>query len=75
MLQKLKSIFRSKKEVEKLPVPGKCLVDIELAGQSHTFFQNAEFAEQLAKALPTGGIFSYKTEKGGYLINLVTFRH
>lgn len=70
MLRMLKSMFRAEKETAKLPVPGMCLIDIQLAGKTHTFFQQASFGEQLAATLPVGGFFEFQTPKGGYIINL-----
>lgn len=61
------------KETTKPPDTNKCLVNIQLAGEMHIFYQDIFFVDCLIKAvktLPEGGFFEFKTCKGGYTINL-----
>ena len=70
MFEKLKAMFGSEDEEKPAIVPGKCLVDIELSGRTHTFFQPIEFVEKLEQALPAGGFFAFTSGRNCYLINL-----
>jgi hypothetical protein len=71
MLQNLRSMFEKKSPPA--PDPSKCLVDIKLAGRTHSFFMDSGFADALQMALtspPTSGFFECKYGRNGYAINL-----
>ena len=81
MLNKLRAMLFNapiKKKMPPVREKSKCLVNLELAGRMHTFYQDASFAESLTKAMavqmPTtveGEFLEFKNSKGnGYAINL-----
>jgi hypothetical protein len=78
MLDKLRVMLFNKSAEDKKPHvrdPGKCLVNIQLAGMTHRFYQDISFLDCLTKAMNTsthgGGFLEFKNRKGnGYAINL-----
>ena len=75
MLKKIMAIFAVNDEVNsKLPADsGKCLVEIELAGNLHTFYQDLDFIDCLSAAMKTskpGDFLVYSSSTGSYAINL-----
>lgn len=75
MFQKLKAIFAvSHERVVKVPVDSsKCLVEIQLGGKMHTFYQKSIFLDCLAESMKTsklGDFFVYSGLTGSYVINL-----
>lgn len=59
---------------EELPDPNFRLVEMQIAGITHTFFQNVSFVENLTKSIEsatTGDFIELKSAPGtGYIINL-----
>lgn len=72
MFQKIRSIFGMVKKMPRVPNPTKCLVDIKLSGQIHSFYLDLSFVESLNTALVSscGGFFEHRYKKSGYAINL-----
>jgi len=51
---------------------GKCLVEIEIAGKLHTFYQDSDFIDCISEAMKTskrGGFLLYESGTGSYFIN------
>lgn len=66
-----RAVFGMDKKQPQTPDPNKCLVDIKLAGQIHSFFIDSSFVKSLRAALIVpSGFFEYKFRNGGYAINL-----
>lgn len=75
MFQKLKAMFAVNHELAvNVPVdPSKCLVEIQLDGKMHTFYQMSNFLDRLAESMKTskpGDFFVYSGLTGSYAINL-----